>query len=394
MLEIDGSLRSGSGTIARDAVPFAILRGKALRLSRIRAKRSQPGLRPQHLKALEACARLCDGRLEGGWVGASEITFHPGEAIRGGEFSWDIGTAGSATMLAMTLLPLALFAAEPSVHTITGGLFQDFAPSAFHFREVLLPALQAMGADARLEILRPGYVPMGQGRIRLQVAPARGGLRPLERCAAGRVEQAHGIALASRLADRRVAERMARECRQKLARGGYTAGVVVLDDTPEKPVYRQAAVQPGAALAVWACTSTGCRIGADMAGAVGRSSERIGAETARRLLEDLGRGATVDRYLADQLIPFAALARGESRFRIPRMTDHVESRLWLVEEILGAKTELDGTLVRIRGIGYGGGSDAEKPRRSAARDTGAFSRRLAAKAPRVAEKLRRQVESQ
>jgi RNA 3'-terminal phosphate cyclase (ATP) len=290
MLEIDGSLRSGSGTIARDAVPFAILRGEALRLSRIRAKRSQTGLRPQHLKALEACARLCDGRLEGGRVGASEITFHPGGAIRGGEFSWNIGTAGSTTMLAMTLLPLALFAGEPSVHTITGGLFQDFAPSAFHFREVLLPALQAMGADARLEILQPGYVPKGQGRIRLQVAPARGGLRPLERSAAGRVEEVRGIALASRLANRRVAERMARECRQ-------------------------------------------------------------------------------------------ALAGGESCFRIPRMTDHVESRLWLVEEILGAKTELDGTLVRIRGIGYGGGSGAENPRRSAAGE-----------ALRAAEEIRRQVE--
>jgi hypothetical protein len=34
------------------------------------------------------------------------------------------------------------------------------------------------------------------------------------------------------------------------------------------------------------------------------------------------------------------------------MSDHIEARLWLVEELLGAKTEVKGNLVRIRGIGY------------------------------------------
>jgi RNA 3'-terminal phosphate cyclase (ATP) len=110
MLEIDGSEHSGSGTIVRDAVPFCILTEQAIHLRNIRAKRDKPGLRPQHLKALEAAASLCGGKLTGGTVGSREIWFHPGKALKGGTFVWDIGTAGSTAMLALSLMPLCLFA--------------------------------------------------------------------------------------------------------------------------------------------------------------------------------------------------------------------------------------------------------------------------------------------
>ena len=93
MLEIDGSEFSGSGTIVRDAVPFCILTGQEIHLRNIRAKRDKPDLRAQHLKALEAAASLCSGRLEGGTVGSMEIRFFPGKGIRGVMFAWDIGTA-------------------------------------------------------------------------------------------------------------------------------------------------------------------------------------------------------------------------------------------------------------------------------------------------------------
>ena len=69
------------------------------------------------------------------------------------------------------------------------------------------------------------------------------------------------------------------------------------------------------------------------------------------LREDLASGATVDRHLADQLILFAALADGETRYRIPMMTDHVESNLWLVETMLGARTGREGNAISIDGIG-------------------------------------------
>jgi RNA 3'-terminal phosphate cyclase len=78
-----------------------------------------------------------------------------------------------------------------------------------------------------------------------------------------------------------------------------------------------------------------------------------GRRVADRLCSDLTAGASVDRYLADQLIPFAALARGESVYRVPFATEHVATRLWLAEELLGAKPDMHERVLRIQGIGQG-----------------------------------------
>lgn len=352
MIEIDGSEKSGSGTIVRDAVPFSILLGQEIRIFNIRAKRDKPGLRPQHLKAMEAAGRICEGRLEGGTVGSREIRFKPGERLNGGKFSWDIGTAGSTAMLVLCLMPLALFADKPSHYTVTGGLFQDFAPSLFHVKHVLLPLLARMGVHAALRIIRPGYVPRGGGQIGVEISPLRKMLRPLNLTAQGQSSEIRGIALSSRLKERSVSERMTKTCVKMLAKRGHRALIEVLNDSLDHPAFDRPSLQAGAALALWAETDTLCLLGADMAGARGRTAEFIGERTARMLLEDLDSGSTVDRHLGDQLIPFAALAEGRSKFVVPSMTDHVEARLWLVERILGARTEVQGNVITIDGIGY------------------------------------------
>jgi len=342
MIEIDGSMYSGSGTVLRYAVALAALMGESLRIAQIRARREKPGLRPQHLQAARACAAFCGGRLTGDEVGSREIVFHPGRNLKGGAFRFDIGTAGSATMLAFTLVPLALFAETPSRFSLTGGLFQDFAPSAFFLRDVLFPHLERMGARIRLKIVRPGFVPKGGGRLALEVDPVRSGLVPLERLVQGKIRQVRGTALASHLADEKVGERMAARCRELLA-GDATAEIEVIQDS--------SALQRGAAFFLRAETTTGCILGADQAGKPGRRSEAIAEFVISSLREDLATGATVDRHMADQLILFAALAGGETRYRIPAMTEHVESNLWLVETMLGARTALDGNVVTIGGIG-------------------------------------------
>jgi RNA 3'-terminal phosphate cyclase (ATP) len=352
MLEIDGSEHSGSGTIVRDAIPFGILTGQGIHLRNIRARRDKPGLRPQHVKALEAATELCGGKLTGGSVGSREIRFHPGATIKGGAFSWDIGTAGSAAMLALSLLPLGLFAQGPTTCRMAGGLFQDFAPSLFHLKHVVLPALRKMGVEAEVQIDRPGYVPKGGGHMGLKITPLKGPLKPLHLVTQGRVMRIRGIALASHLKEREVSRRMARECEKVLKERGFRPEIAVLYDEKGSPAFEAPSIQPGAALAVWAETDTGCLIGADMAGARGRTAEFIGKQTALDLLTDLGSAATVDRHLADQVIPFAALAKGTSNFRIPSMTEHVEARLWLVEKILGARFEIREKTLTIEGVGF------------------------------------------
>jgi RNA 3'-terminal phosphate cyclase (ATP) len=350
-ITIDGGSGSGSGTIVRDAASYAALTGRGVRVHTIRAKRDKPGLRPQHLKGLQACADLCGGELRNAEAGAREFELIPRAPVRGGEYDWDIGTAGSATMVCLSLLPLGLFADGPSVYVLRGGLFQDYAPTALHMRYVLMAALARMGVEARLEIHRPGYVPSGGGRLELTILPAKTGLRPLDMLDAGRPDAVRGIALCSHLVQRRVSQRMRRACVERLEEGSLSAEIETIDDTGKAPAYREAARQPGACLAVWATTSTGCVVGSDMAGAPGRPAEEIGRRVADRLWEDVSAGASVDRFLADQLIPFAALAGGESAYRIPSVTAHVSTRLWLAGELLGASSGLRDRVLRIRGVG-------------------------------------------
>ena len=344
MIEINGSLYSGSGTLLRYAVALATLLGEPLHMTRIRAKREKPGLRFQHLQAVRACCSFSGGQLEGAELGSSEIFYRPGKALKDGDFRWDIGTAGSTTMLAFTLIPLALFAKRPCRFSIMGGLFQDFAPSAFHMREVLIPSLRKMGAEVRLEMIRPGYVPKGEGHLRLEVKPLSEALKPLFMNKQGNVKEIWGVSLASHLEKEKVAERMASHCQRLLGEHGYPTRVEVLTD--------KTAHQRGAALFLRADTDTGCLLGADQAGKPGRRSEAIAEFVVTSLLEDLRTKATTDRHLADQLILFAALARGTSQYLIPRITDHVEANLWLVEKILGAKIELRGNDLRVEGVGF------------------------------------------
>jgi RNA 3'-terminal phosphate cyclase (ATP) len=343
MIEIDGSAKSGSGTILRYAIALSSLFAEELHIRNIRARRDKPGLRPQHLASVEACAQLCHAEVEGANVNSKELRYKPGKRIRGGYYQFEIGTAGSTTLLAQTLIPIALFADGETVLRISGGLFQDFAPSAYHMQHVLFPTLWKMGIKAQLRIIRPGYVPTGGGVIEVGINPISSDMKPLKSPKQGRVKGVAGVALSSHLKESRVSQRMLEECNKVLLKKGYLARIDAF--------YDETASSAGAILALWAETETGCLLGSDWAGKKGRSSEQISRHVARNLLDDLETDATVDRYLADQLIIYAALARGATEYTIPRVTEHVDTNLWLVTKF-GAQVGLEDNNLRLEGIGY------------------------------------------
>jgi RNA 3'-terminal phosphate cyclase (ATP) len=340
MLTVDGAQRSGSGTIVRYAVALAALLRRPVRVVNARQRRRPPGLRPQHVTSVSACADLCGATTDGVAVGSQEFTFAPGPRLAGGKFEWDIGTAGSTSMLALSVLPVACFADGPVRARIAGGVFQDFAPSPFHMQHALAPLLGRMGLTTSFEVRRPGYVPTGGGLVEVTVTPARG-LRALMLAQPGTVREVEGVALSSGLAERRVSERMASSCEEGLRAAGLPCSIDRVEDVT--------ADHAGACLAVWAGSDTGARFGADRAGARRRSSEAIGRFVAASFLEDVRSGATVDRHLADQLVLFAAVAQGRSTYVAPCRTVHLETNLWLVG-LFGARAAVEGRRVTVEGL--------------------------------------------
>ncbi|NGX48786.1 MAG: RNA 3'-terminal phosphate cyclase [Candidatus Anoxychlamydiales bacterium] len=343
--EIDGSEKSGSGTILRYSATLSSITKKSLHLFNIRQKREKKGLRPQHLKALEACKEITKGSLKNAYVGSDEIFYSPGKKIFSGNYSFDIGTAGSTTMLASAVIPMLLFAEHPSTIELTGGLFQDFAPAAHHLEHVVLPLLKRMNIDISLKILKPGYVPTGGGRIKLKINPIKKNMEPICLDEQGSIKNIKGVSLSSNLKDGEVSKRMAISFQKELEK----MNIDIKSDI--ELIYDETADQKGASLTCWIETDTNSIIGMDVAGKIGRTSENIGKTVAKRLLEDFNSSATVDRYTADQLILYAAIAKGTSKYVIPKMTEHIESNLWLIQKFLNAKYELKDNLLIIHGTG-------------------------------------------
>jgi RNA 3'-terminal phosphate cyclase (ATP) len=133
---------------------------------------------------------------------------------------------------------------------------------------------------------------------------------------------------------------MAAACQSVVEGAGIPCAIDCVDDNE--------ALHPGANLTIWAESTSGCRFGADRAGAYGRTSEAIGQFAARTFLADVGSGATVDRHLADQLVLFAALAHGSSHYRVPQITDHLLSNVWMVRQF-GATVSVADKTIEIEG---------------------------------------------
>lgn len=170
MMELDGSLGEGGGQILRTALSLAMITGEPFRIRQIRARRTRPGLMRQHLVAVQAASQICGARVDGAAVGSQELEFIPGP-VKGGDYRFAIGTAGSCTLVLQTLLPALLLADRPSTLQLSGGTHNPMAPPAQFLQRAFLPRLAEMGAEIDLELERFGFYPAGGGEVRARVRP-------------------------------------------------------------------------------------------------------------------------------------------------------------------------------------------------------------------------------
>ena len=341
MLEIDGSQKSGSGTILRLSIALAGILDEPLHIYNIRHRRGQPGLRPQHLESVNTAARICNAETKGAKLGSRELWFKP-SGIMSGEVRSEIGTAGSISMLLLTVLPLCIYAkGDVSLHVVNGGTDVRYAPTINYMKYVLLPMLELMGMKASLTVKKFGYYPKGMGEVVLNVSSVSK-LTSLSIEEFGGVEEIGGVSVCTFLEDRRVAERQAEAATNVLRDRGYAAKIHVVND-------RSNPLQKGSSLVLWAKTSTGAILGGDAIGELRKFSEAVGREAAENLLREINAGATVDVHLADMLVPYFALANGISVYLTREITDHIDTNIWLVEKILGVKFQVTkvGRLYRI-----------------------------------------------
>lgn len=170
LVTIDGSQGEGGGQVLRTALSLSAITGTEIELRKIRAGRAKPGLKRQHLTCVKAIAEICGAKISEVGVGSMELEFKPGP-IKGGDYRFDVETAGSITLVAQTVIPVLLKADEPSTVTITGGTHVPFAPIWEFFAETYLPELRRMGAKIEAELVQPGFYPAAGGVVKLRIWP-------------------------------------------------------------------------------------------------------------------------------------------------------------------------------------------------------------------------------
>ncbi len=318
MIELDGSQGEGGGQVLRSSLTLSLLTGRPFHLRNVRARRSKPGLQPQHLMSVRAAAQIGQAQLRGASLGSSDLSFEPGPIVPG-KYQFAIGTAGATGLVLQTIfLPLALDATAPSEVVLQGGTHVSTSP-CFHFLDATWRGyLERLGLRMKMRLVRPGFYPRGGGLVEVHIQPAGRprGLRLLERPPIRRVT---GFSAVAGLPEQ-IAKRQARRAAYRLRAEGLEADI--REETWEGG--------PGTVLAVQLDTTLFFGLGER-----GKPAERVADEAVDQVVDYLRAGpAAVDAHSADQLVLPLVLAEGPSEFSVAQVTPHLLTNVAVIRNFV------------------------------------------------------------
>ncbi len=303
----------------RTALTLSAITKESVRIENIRAKRPNPGLQPQHLMACRAVRSICRGTLRGAEIGSPRLEFEPGPIV-GGRYDFDIGTAGSVTLVAQTLIPILLQAPKESELSIVGGTHVMKSPGYDYFEHVFLPAARRFGAQVGCRMLRPGYYPRGGGEISLSVKPST-----LHGCSAW--EGDAQVKVLIRLSG--LPESIAIREKKVFVQGGIEDIRVRQDES----------LSVGNAVTAW----RGSR-GAYVLGEKGKRAETVAQEALDAISLESG---DVDVHLADQLLIYASIAQGPTRYSTSSLSNHFVTNSDVIGRFIGRRVSAAGNVVSV-----------------------------------------------
>ncbi|XP_054161700.1 RNA 3'-terminal phosphate cyclase-like [Oppia nitens] len=352
MLEIDGSLLEGGGQVVRMAMSLSSLMSKAVHICNVRSGRTKPGLKAQHLIGLQLIRDITCGQLKGDQMASTEVTFQP-NTLTSGTYFGDTKTAGSVTLLFQISFPCLLYCSDKSYLRLKGGTNAEMAPQIDYTLNVLRPVLSKFGLSFDCDLIRRGFFPKGGGEVVFGVDSIHQ-ILSAQLTEFGQLTRISGHSFVSGVLPINMAHSMAKSA-SNLLREAFP-GVSI--DIRSVHHNRDEAFGNGSGIVLVAESSTGLRMGGSALGRQSVSAEAVGQSAAKELIEDMNYGATVDRYLQDQLIIFMALANGKSSIICGPLTTHTQTAIHFAQQITGAKFEVKSVVENIRyliecnGIGF------------------------------------------
>ncbi|RAL21124.1 RNA 3'-terminal phosphate cyclase [Lujinxingia litoralis] len=337
-LQLDGAHGEGGGQLLRSALTLSMLCGRPFEMVNIRAGRRRPGLLRQHLTCVKAAQAICQARVEGAEMHSSSLRFVPGE-VRGGDYRFAVGSAGSAMLVFQTVaLPLAL-AAESSTLRLSGGTHNPAAPPYEFIERTYLPLLRRVGLRLEATLLRPGYMPAGGGEMEVRIQPSE------ERYALAL--HARGALLSAEV-EAQVAHLPGSIAERELSAFAELAPPLPDDELRWQAHHRSTRQSSGPGNMLLATLSYeqvtevfSCP------GQKGLSAERVAERVAAEVRRYLSHDAPAGEHLSDQLLVVLA-ALGEGSFRTAELSSHARSQLAMLPRFIDREFRLseraDGTI--------------------------------------------------
>lgn len=332
-LEIDGSYGEGGGQILRSSLALSAILNQPVKISKIRARRKNPGLAPQHLTGVNAIAEITDAEVSGAAIRSTNLEFNP-EKIKPGKYTFDVEdiqpSAGSVSLVFQTVaIPLA-FANKESTLILRGGTHVKWSPPVHYLQEIFLPQAARFGFHGELSLRKWGWYPKGCGEAIAKIKPAETVI-PVELVERGRLLSVSGISASSNLPQhivQRQRERVYRNLRELNC------------EIDIKEVEGESIGQ--GTLVFLKATFENTVAGFSSLGERGKRAETVADEACGQLMNFLKKDAAVDEYLADQIVLLMALAKGKSTITTSKITRHLVTNIWVAEQFLPVKFDLIG----------------------------------------------------
>jgi len=318
MLIIDGSMGEGGGQILRSALALSLCLGQPFRIINVRAARKKPGLMAQHLVAVNAAAAIGKADVNGAIPGSQQLEFIPHD-IKPGEYYFDIGTAGSTTLVLQTILPALLTASAPSHITLQGGTHNPLAPPFDFFERAFVPLINRMGPTLKTRLKRPGFYPVGGGLVEVSIEPTFS-LKPLSLPERGALLSQCAWSMVSHL-PKHIAERELKVIGKQL---GLPKNVLEVQQVDARG--------PGNAVTILIESEHATEVFVGI-GERGIRAEEVAEGVVTAVRRYLAAGVPVGEYLADQLLLPLALAGGDG-FITLRPTQHTTTNIDVLEKFM------------------------------------------------------------
>jgi len=318
VIAIDGSIGEGGGQVLRSSLSLSMFLQQPFTIKNIRAGRKRPGLMRQHITAVKAAARISNAMVKGAEISSLKIEFYPGK-VQAGKYKFEVGSAGSTTLILQTLLPVLMIADSTSEISLSGGTHNKNSPPLDFLKDTFLTQISKMGPKVCIDSTAYGFYPVGGGKFDVMIDPVKE-LKQIEILSRGKNVLKKALAYSSKIPEEigenemvMVANKLGwskQNCNSLMVESPGPGNVVILIDENE----HTKEVLTGFGRKLYVLKNV-------VADAITEYTEYIQSEVP------------VYKYLADQLIIPMALA-GAGRFITSEPSLHTLTNIEVVKQFL------------------------------------------------------------